>query len=911
MRNAHRKPLRDKLFLALAGLAIRHRLRVFVAVGLVTLLAVSALPFLKLRTTRQGMHPPDLPEQIRYERFLEDFGTATQLVILLEGDTDAVKAAADAVAAELGQNGDWVRNVFYRVDLAYFERIGPYFLPLDSLQTADAWLAGHEAELRGLLASPSAATALAQLAQLGGSAKIDFAQIEKQLAGLQQGLDGWKRFLTGEEENVALFGPESFEELLPPGSAEMLAAEGYLLGKDRRSALLFVQPAKTTDDCGFISPFMAYSRAATAAALKSHPGVTAGFTGWPVAVDEEVSMMKRDLLVVSLFSTLVILLLLYVSFRSLTKSALVFVPLVFGVLWNTALIYLLVGYLSYFTTVFIGLLFSLGTGYGIIFMRRFREELIEGYDTERAMERTFVGAGPGIATSAVTTIAAFVAISLFDVPAFSQMGIVSATGMLCLLVATMLILPPLMMVFREKIKSQAHIRVVGAGALEWAWRQVARAPLLFLLCGAAVIPAAIFLVPRVGFDYDVNHLLPADSETRVVAERLEQVMGQQTQFIAVTADNLEQVRRLQEKIAALPTVAKIESAASMLPPNLEEKRAALLRLHKRVAAWPAPQPPPTPDTEALAAQLRAFAAELAGHQEAAFAEGRGNLVTALGETSASLEAIAVALSAPGAADREHRFEMSLVAAFDDLRGRLATAATSEPLSLASLPEDLRLRFVGSSGRLALMVFPKEEIWDPDFLARFVDEVTGAAQEVLGKNEGEQNTAGFAVVYRQTSKLIWNGLRRALLLTLVFVALLLLIDFRRPMPALLAAVPFVVSMGATLSLLALAGRSLNMASQLALPVLIGIGVDFGVHTVHRWLEPDGVDLAKVVRTIGGAVWLAGATNMTGFGALLLARYVGLAHFGAILFVGIFLAFGGALLGIPAAIAALRLDRRSAK
>jgi hypothetical protein len=99
----------------------------------------------------------------------------------------------------------------------------------------------------------------------------------------------------------------------------------------------------------------------------------------------------------------------------------------------------------------------------------------------------------------------------------------------------------------------------------------------------------------------------------------------------------------------------------------------------------------------------------------------------------------------------------------------------------------------------------------------------------------------------------------------------------------------------------------MASQIALPVLIGIGVDFGVHTVHRWREPDGSDLAKVVSTIGGSLWLAGATNLIGFGLLLLAQYRGLISFGLIVFVGIFICFIAAMFGLPSIIKALRLDR----
>jgi hypothetical protein len=140
-----------------------------------------------------------------------------------------------------------------------------------------------------------------------------------------------------------------------------------------------------------------------------------------------------------------------------------------------------------------------------------------------------------------------------------------------------------------------------------------------------------------------------------------------------------------------------------------------------------------------------------------------------------------------------------------------------------------------------------------------------------------------------------------------VAALLLIDFKRIRDAVLASVPFLVGIAWTLAAFVIMGSGLNMASQIALPVLIGMGVDFGVHTVHRWREPDGADLSTVVSTIGGSLWLAGGTNLIGFGLLLLADYRGLTSFGVILFVGIFICFTSAMFGLPSVIKALRLDR----
>jgi len=673
--------------------------------------------------------------------------------------------------------------------------------------------------------------------------------------------------------------------------------------------MLYVQQAETSDDSAFIVPFMKYCRETVTQALASHPGVTAGFTGWPVAVEEEVGGLRRDLALVTIFSTIVILLLLYFSFHSWTKTILVFMPLVFGVLWNTGLSYVMVGYISYFTSVFFGLLFSLGTEYGIIFMRRYREELLAGYEPETAMERTFVGVGPGLLTSASTTMAAFLAISFFDIPAFANMGIVAATGMLCLIVATLLILPPLMLIFRNKIATQAHVRVVGATVIDWFWRHLSRHPLIPVATGFCGAICAAFLLPYQGFDYNVNHLLPADSETTIVTEKLDKAMGHETQFIAVMADNLEQVRSIAKLLESRSTVAKVESPAPLIPADQNEKQATLRQIAATFEKMPPLTPAKEPDLTMLQRQIAAMIDRLTQHLDSAVYAGQTKLIEPLESLVNRLESIHVLLEHPQGRARQAAFERNIVEQINRARERLLTMLHAAPIAPDNLPDNLRRRFVGADGKLAIMAFPSQNIWDPDFLARFVKEVRGAAGQVLGEEEALENTTGFGVVYLTTSHMISSGFRFALLTTVVVVLFLLFLDFRRPIPALLAALPFVISMGITLGLLILFRVELNMASQLALPVLVGIGVDFGVHTVHRWREADGDDLAKVVSTIGGAIWLSGATNMAGFGALMLASYRGLTTFGAILFLGIFLASSGALFGIPAVIRTLHLDRRA--
>jgi len=899
--------VRERFFGGLAALTIRHKVLLFSIVGVLTIASLISLFFLEIRTTRQGMTQKNLPEQIRFNRYMDNFGTTTQLVVLLEGQPDQVKAAADDAAAALSRDKQWVRNVFYRVDISTFEKSGLYYLKTEDLEKACAFLQDHRAWLSGLLSSRSLAVALDRMSTFPGAATSPSGVPGGVFPFLDALLGQWADFL--EKPDQKKF------ELIPKDLAGKLAAEaggqmtdgGYILGRDGKSALLFVQQSKNIDETSFTLPFMAYCRMAIADALKRHPGVTAGFTGWPVAIEEEMKFLKRDLGIVTIGSTVGILLLLLVSFRSIRKTLFVFVPHTFGVIWNLGATYLVVGHLSYFSSVFFGLLFSLGTEYGIVFIRRFSEERTRGCEPEEAITRTFQTVGPGLVTSSLATVTSFIAISIAGVPGLSEMGTVAATGMFCLIAATLIILPLILLVFGMPCSEATEAKVVGSRTINWIWDRLGKFPALVLGLGVAVTIIAVALVPMLTFDYNIDNLLPAQSETLAVSRKLEKLTGYKSQYLVVTADNLDQARKIHHLLLRKPTVGNVESLSPVIPADQEAKQKVLASLSGVFTSLPHLHSRGDSDPAAIRAKLVSFIADLEKKQEDAFSAGLTRIVGQLDHLIGRLQNIVRLLDSPDATTREAAFESAVAQSFTEGRERLNPMLAACPVTIDSIPKDLKERFVGKDGNLVIMVFPKEQIWDMNFLERFVTEVRDAATQVLGEQESVERTTGFGAVYLVTSKMATSGFRKAMLMTFCMVAVLLLIDFKRFRDAVMASLPFMIGIAWTLAAFVIVGRGLNMASQIALPVLIGIGVDFGIHTVHRWREPDGADLTMLVSTTGGSLWLAAATNLIGFGLLLLAKYRGLISFGLVLSVGIFICFIGAMFGLPSMIKALHLDR----
>jgi predicted RND superfamily exporter protein len=83
-------------------------------------------------------------------------------------------------------------------------------------------------------------------------------------------------------------------------------------------------------------------------------------------------------------------------------------------------------------------------------------------------------------------------------------------------------------------------------------------------------------------------------------------------------------------------------------------------------------------------------------------------------------------------------------------------------------------------------------------------------------------------------------------------------------------------------MALIGLRLNFFNIFVLTMIVGIGVDYGIHLLHRWYESAG-DPAAVTET-AKAIAVAAMTTMVGFGSLVLSHYPGLRSVGGAAILG---------------------------
>ncbi|HXI04289.1 MAG TPA: MMPL family transporter, partial [Candidatus Saccharimonadales bacterium] len=206
---------------------------------------------------------------------------------------------------------------------------------------------------------------------------------------------------------------------------------------------------------------------------------------------------------------------------------------------------------------------------------------------------------------------------------------------------------------------------------------------------------------------------------------------------------------------------------------------------------------------------------------------------------------------------------------------LRRASRAEAPVPGTLPAGIRERFVTRSGHFVALMHASESVFQPEFLDRFV----AACRRI------SPDATGFPVIFRSMSMRITAGFHTTAVAAAVVVFLILLADFRNFRSAGLALLPLGMGVVWMMGGMRLFGLSWNFANLVAVPLIIGVGIDNGVHVIHRIHLEHGHGMAAALRHTGRAIIISSLTTMIGFGSLALASHRGLSSLGTILLMGV--------------------------
>lgn len=873
--------MRLRFFKFLAGLATKYpRTIVIAAVALSIACGVVAAAKIKLNANLDDLVSMKLDYHRRYIEFLKEFGDEEYLYVVVDGENDM--ARSKKFVENLSQRLKGIPNlseVIWKIDNPALEKNFLLYLTPLQIKSLSSMLTEGPFAVRNIASWDGFEPLFGALAS-----RISSPVLATDEAELAQGFTFIDGLISDMSNTMSKGAPyrSRLQELFF-GDGETFDPDGFY----RNGNLLFVliMPAKDFGTMDVIGKPLADIRKAIKETKEEFPEIDAGLTGRPVLSADEMETSNKDMNIATIMALVLIGAVFIIFFKGVRRPLVAMAALVMGISWTFGFVALAIGTLNILSSVFALLLIGASIEYSVYIVARYEEELSKNGNVSAAITQTLSTTGMANMTSALTTAAAFCTLLWTDFAALAQLGIISAVGIVFCLFAMLLILPA-MLVLCDKKRSNESLKQVHAFAFPKMSKIYCR-PGVLVAASVIIIVALLPFVRRVSFDNNLLNLQAKGLESVKYEHLILDKSRETTWFARATANTIEESHQKAREFEKLATVRKVDDVERILPEDQKKKIAAVRAMASAFAGLKFTEASKTIDVPKLMFELGRLASGLDWLQEQAFKSGRVDAVEELEKFSTKIKSLVDQI---GKADVTQLLNLGALQQdfFADMYKNiniLAGGMNPVLISLSDLPSNIVNRFVSSKGRYSLYIYPRENIWDPEALSKFVSDIRKVDPGVLGT----------PIEVHESGNLMRKTFARSAVLAFFVICLLVWLDFRTLRASLLAIIPLVTGMLWLFGAMGLLGIQFNMANFFAIPILIGTGVDFGVQIVHRLRQERS--FKALGASTGKALLMTAIANGIGFGSMMIAHHRGLASLGQILAMGCVFCLVAAIVPTP--------------
>lgn len=851
--------------------------RAWLVLLLTVLLCVLAVRFitgnLGINTDTADMISETLPWRMSYLEYEREFPQfADTITIVVDAATaDESRDAALALAARLREEEDLFDWVYLPSLSSFFRRNGLLYLEVPALESLADRIAGVQPFLARLQADPS----LRGLFDLLAEASAEYAggnapPMAAPLSAIDRTI---QTTLAGDHGPPARL---SWEALLTGDSAD---------GMDRRSIIQVKPHLDFTRLLPGETAVLRIRELARELQVTPANGIHVRQTGGAALGYEELQSVSEGARQAGLLAMVMVAVVLTLGLRSATLVIATLLTLAAGLIFTAAFATLAIGQLNMISVAFAVLYIGLGVDFAIHYCLRYRDLNAAG-QRHGALLETSRHIGASLVVCAMTTAVGFYAFVPTAYSGVAELGLISGTGMFVSLVVSLTVLPAML---RYLPAPRPPRRTANPGA-PWHALPIRRARPIVI--GAAVLGGAgVLVMPGAEFDHNPIHLHDARAESVQTYRDLLEHSRLSPLSISALAPDAATAERWRTALKALPSVHSVATLQDMVPGDQAEKRYIIEDLRLILGSTEAAAAAPAPASAEVRAALGSLRDALEAIPETA-ADADGKALLSLRDTLATL---AQALDRGDASTAEMLLERLQSALLGNLPGRLQALRESlqaGQVRVDTLPSALRERWRSPGGRFRVEVWPQQDLDDNGELETFVGEV----RSVVGNA-----ATGAPIVNVEASNAVTDAFAQAFSYALIANVLVIWFMLKRLRDVLLVLVPLLLAAVLTGAVTVVLGIPFNFANIIALPLLLGMGVDSAVHMLHRQrTEPAAADRVLGTSTARGVVFSA-LTTTCGFGNLALSPHAGTASMGLLLTLGVMFTLLTTLVLLPALMA----------
>ena len=884
--------MRDKILKALAKLHAQHPWKMVIVVLIITIIMGAFASQLEQSMRWTDLLPTKSEKTIQYNKVINEFVSATNIIVVVEGEEEEIKAFAETVVPKIKLTTDpkdrqlYVKRIDYKQDVDFIREHALMLVKADDLQN-----------MKELYQNPNL---VPLLTNLNNSFEKEYVG-KKESISTREKEDNTIIILDGISNLISVMQDYSSGKIHSPEEAQkaidkLLLGEPYLLSYDKQALIINVIPNFSMTDMSKMISGTDTIQKVVDKVLKDYPEVKAGLTGMIPLGRDEMVYSEQSMGYTSIFAFIAILILLILSFRMWAAPLFALLNLAVGLIWAIGLTAILVKSLNIMTSMVAVILIGLGIDFSIHIISIFTENRSMGKSIDKSIEETFLKSGKGILTAGLTTCAAFLALVISSSRGMKEMGIVSSTGLLAILIVTFLFLPSLL-VLRErrlekklaegKIKTKPVYKDISFQSFGKSCNWLSRRYSATLICAILITIILLISALKISFDHNYMNMEPKGLTSITLQDTILDKFDLSMDYALLLTDSIEELREMAKKLKNVKSVALVDDISIYLPSFEEQqKRIPIIReINQAISNATLKHDLTEAEFNQLLLELERLEMNIMEIQDMAFIGGQDKVDNKCSEIIGDPDNPQSKNIISEFIDSLENNRLKSIKGLEEFQKYAApyfkkTAlkmATVENIKFEDLPLSILDRYSNRNRNQFLMtIFPSGNMWqDIDYLNRFTNDLDRVSEKVTG----------MPPVMKELISVIGNDGKNAALLTILVVFMLLWLDFRKIKYAVIAMIPLVAGFVWMVGLMKLTGMQLTVVNVMGLPMIIGIGIDYGVHVVHRWRIEETGKVNKIFASTGKAILLSALTTMLAFGSLVFSIWRGFGSLGAAMFIGV--------------------------
>ncbi len=854
---------------------------------------VSIGKFTKIKTNFKDMLRKNNAKLEEFNRITDNFSSADNVLIMLEGKTEKMTRFAEYFVKQIEHDKKlkkYIKKIEYKIDRKFFINKGLLLSKVNDLRSMKFMY-----EKMGFLGFFTGINQSFANSYSSVNTHHREHQTVRFLSGFEMFLQTMIKFINAKNADADKYARQMVEAIT--------VGEKYYFSPNKKLQMLYILPAVNSDQIDKVTQMVLLLRKRLKQYQQKFPGVTALLGGsFPLLADEFLST-KEDFSYPSIIALVLILLLFYISFKNFSSTMLTLLTLILGIIMAFGLGIFVMRELNLVSSFFLVLLIGLGIDFGIHISSHFNDYYFKYKDIEKTIAETFKDSGMGIIVGAMTTALAFLTLMIPSAKAFRQLGFYAGAGIMICLLYMLLVLPSfLVWRFRKKQPKQSKIKVEYK-ILSKTGEKSVKYRYVIIIAMFAIAVACVFIGKHVGFNYDLLSLQPRGTSGIIVAEKVVKAMNLSPSSAVVSTTDIEINRRISRRFKKLAYVGRVDTITDYIPSSKPEyfenqkNRMNYISEIKKTHGGMNYKIISRQIIDKVLYQLKDFRDRII---ELSYAETLGGLKLVkqkrvimlkkknlFGRLKTLLE---------NADEKTLKKLQTLEKHFSILmikRVKLMTKISINPIypviSVENLPESIKNNYISDSGnQFIVRIYPHKNIWEERFLRRFV-KATGRI------NKG---VTGMPVLFLEVTDIMRKEGWDAVIYAFIAIFALLIITYmitgksravyRFPVAVLksmLTSIPLIIGAVITVAVMKLIGMRFNIYNITAIPLLLGMGVDDGVHITQRYITENYKNLPAVLQHTGKGVVLTTLTTMVSFGTLgFMANHTGMGSFGILVFIG---------------------------